>query len=202
MPFKKITEMGKKKPEITSAFDILSNTIKNRRSVRSYEDKPVSDDLIEKILDSARYAPSAGNRQPWEFIVVKNKDMKNKLIEAAFNQEWMRDVPVFIVACINMKIASATYGERGTRLYCIQSIANAIQNMLLTAESLGLNTCWIGAFSESAVSILLECPEYVRACAIITLGYGKEKPDMPKRLPIEEIGHKEKFGNVWKKSII
>ncbi len=174
------------------------DVIKSRRSVRKYRSRQVPEDLLETVLDAARYAPSAGNRQPWEFVVVRDGNIKKMLVEACFNQDWMLQAPVFIVACINMKIASATYGERGVRLYCIQSVAAAIQNMLLAAESLGLSTCWVGAFSEDRVSMILECPPYVRPCAIITLGYGKERPEMPIRAPLKDIVHREKFGVPWR----
>ena len=203
MPFKTITKFGKKKKEeITEEIkkekipESIISIIKNRRSVRKYNKKEVDMELILKILESASYAPSAGNYQPWEFIVVRNSEIKKYLVEAAYNQKWMLDAPVFIVACTNSRLAGAVYGERGLRLYGIQAVAAAIQNMLLTAEALGLSTCWVGAFSEIMVSRILECPDYVRPCAIITLGYSDEKPSVPLRQPLEEFIHIEKFGNI------
>ncbi len=203
MPFKTIAKFGKKKKEeITEEIkeekipESIISIIKNRRSVRKYNKKEVDMELILKILESASYAPSAGNYQPWEFIVVRNSEIKRYLVEAAYNQKWMLDAPVFIVACTNSRLAGAVYGERGLRLYGIQAVAAAIQNMLLTAEALGLSTCWVGAFSEIMVSRILECPDYVRPCAIITLGYSDEKPSVPLRQPLEEFIHIEKFGNI------
>lgn len=202
MPFDTIRDFGKGNPKIeevqeeptTSEFETLSNIIRKRRSVRKYLKKDVSDALIEKIFDSTRFAPSAGNYQPWEFIVVRDAEMKKNLIEAAYDQKWMSEAPVFIVACTNIRLAGAVYGERGSKLYGIQAVAAAIENLLLTAESMGLATCWVGAFSEVVVSRVLECPDYVRPCAIITLGYPAEKAKTPPRQSIKEYVHIEKFG--------
>ena len=201
MPFKAMRRFGRgtkieepEEPEETIDLpELISSLIKSRRSIRKYLEKDVSEDLLEKVLDSARYAPSAGNYQPWEFIVVRNQSLKSDLVEACHNQKWMLEAPVFIIACINNRVAGM-YRERGLRLYGIQSVAAAIQNMLLTAESLGLGTCWIGLFSEVIVSRILQCPEYVRPCAVITLGYAAEKSSMPPRHDMKEYVHLEVFG--------
>jgi len=202
MPFDTIRKFGRgenrielpEEPIQPEIYELLLSLIKKRRSVRKYLNKPVPDDLIEKTLESAKYAPSAGNYQPWEFIVVRNPETKKNLVSAAYNQNWMAEVPVFIIACVNMRLAAAVYGERGARLYGIQAVAAAIENIILTAESLNLATCWVGAFSEVIISRVLECPEYVRPSAIITLGYPAEEPLVPTKQSIQEFVHIEKFG--------
>jgi nitroreductase len=202
MPFDVIKKFGRGEnkieiPEESVQLELcesLLSIIKRRRSVRNYVKKDLPDFLIEKILESTKYAPSAGNYQPWEFIVVRNEETKKDLVSAAYNQNWMLSAPILIIACINVRLAGAVYGERGARLYGIQAVACAIENMLLTAESLGLGTCWVGLFSEVVVARILECPEYVRPCAIITLGYCDEKPLMPPKQSIQEFVHIEKFG--------
>jgi len=202
MPFDIIKDFGKGginidyKEDITQPeiYEIISSIIKKRRSVRKYLKKEVPDALLEKVFEATRFAPSTGNYQPWEFIVVRNEDTKKDLVAASFDQKWMLEAPVLIVACVNMRLAAAVYGERGARLYGIQSVAAAIENMLLTAESLELATCWVGAFSEVIAARLLECPEYVRPCAIITLGYPAEEPKVPPKQSIQEYVHIEKFG--------
>ena len=202
MPFDTLRKFGKGGVNIDyqeetiqpQIYEALSSVIKKRRSVRKYLKKDVPDELLEKILDSTKYAPSAGNYQPWEFIVVRNPDMKKDLATASFNQQWMLEAPILIVACVNVRLAGAVYGERGARLYGVQAVAAAIENMMLTAESLDLGTCWVGAFSEVVVARLLECPEYVRPCAIITLGYPAEKPLVPPKQSTQEYVHIEKFG--------
>ncbi len=203
MPFKTITKLGKTKKKIEIPEEIeekrieesVISIIKTRRSVRRYQKKEVSMDLILKVLEAASYAPSCGNYQPWEFVVVRNPKIKEHLVEACYNQKWMLDAPVFIIAFTNERLAGAIYGQRGLKLYGIQGVAAAIENMLLAAESLGLATCWVGAFSEMVVSRVLKCPDYVRPCAIITLGYSDEKTRVPARHSIQEFVHIENFGN-------
>jgi nitroreductase len=181
---------------IDSIFSTVDSVIKGRRSVRKYQNKEIDFELIRKILEAARFAPSAGNYQPWEFIVVRDPEMKKSLVEAASNEKWMLEAPVFIVVCINSRLAGAMYSDRGLKLYGTQGVAAAIENILLSAQSLGLATCWVGAFSEIMVARLLECPEYVRPCAIITLGYSYElRCGVPARQNLEEFVHIGKFGN-------
>jgi nitroreductase len=202
MPFDIIKKFGKGEnkienqvePVIMELCESLLSVIRRRRSIRKYLKKDIPDFLLERILESTRYTPSAGNYQPWEFIVVKNDETKKDLVAASYDQKWMLEANIFIVACINIRLAGAVYGERGARLYGPQAVSCAIENMLLTAESLGLGTCWVGAFTEVVVSRVLECPEYVRPCAIITLGYPNEEPPMPPRQSIQEYVHIEKFG--------
>jgi len=93
-----------------------------------------------------------------------------------------------------MRLATAIYGARGEKLYGIQAVAAAIENMLLSAESMGLSTCWVGSFSESKVAIATRCPDYIRPSAIITLGYGAEKPEPPLLQKPEDYVHIEEFG--------
>jgi len=194
--------MGSEKPADSGKVrelysEIILSVIKGRRSTRKYLNYDVSDEIIEKILEAAGYAPSAGDFQPYEFIVVKSAETRKYIAESC-NQPWMAEAPVHIVACTNMKIASI-YEERGMKLYGIQDTAMAVGNLMLVAESLELRTCWVGAFGEAQVSILLHCPEYVRPAAIITLGYSDEKVRAPEKHGIEKYAHREKFGERWKK---
>jgi nitroreductase len=210
MPFRSMAKLGKKKhvikiPEVeelnvskVDKVEAVFSAIKDRRSTRLYNKRDVSDNIILKLMEAARHAPSVGNYQPWEFIIVKDKDIRKQITDGCYGQDWMLEAPIFIVACTNSKIAAAIYGERGLRLYGIQSAAAAIENILLAAESMGLATCWVGAFSEIIVSRVLECPEHIRPCAIITLGYGDFKPAEMPRQNIEEFVHSGKYGNTLK----
>lgn len=206
MPFDAIAKLGKRRDVLKGVpgiqtreqvRDIVLDVIKERRTIRKFENTPVSDDILINIIDSARYAPSAGNQQPWEIIVVKNPDSKKRLQTACFNQECVMTAPVLIVLAINMKLARSKYENRGEQLYGIQAVAAAAQNMLLSAEALGLGTAWMGAFSEKSVAILTQCPEYIRPCAVIALGYPAEKPLIPPRQPLKEFLHFEKFGETY-----
>lgn len=172
--------------------------ITGRRSVRRFKKKPVPAEHVLAILNAARWAPSAGNLQPWVFVVVTDAEKKKRLAEAAGFQMWIAGAPVVIVAGANLLITKRVYGSRGETLYCIQDVAAAIQNMLLAAYSLGLATCWVGAFYEEAVAKIVGFPNHIRPMAIIPLGYGAETPAAPRRRRLEEIAFLENYKNPLK----
>lgn len=167
--------------------------VKSRRSIRSFKPDPVPEEDLMKILEAARWAPSAGNCQPWDFIIVTKDNLKRKLAMAALGQFWITEAPVVIVVCANIPRTSWRYGERGKSLYAIQDTAAATQNILLTAHALGYGTCWVGAFNEEEVRRVLNIPRDVRPVAIIPLGKPNEKPRAPPRIPLEEIIHWETY---------
>lgn len=173
-------------------MDVLE-AIKGRRSVRAFKSDDVPDDVVEKLVDAARWAPSAGNIQPWEFVVVRKREIKRRLAEAALGQYFIEEAPVVIVVCADERRSSMGYGLRGRTLYCIQDTAAAIQNMLLAAHSLGLGACWVGAFREDGVREALKTPADVRPVAIIPIGYPAERPSPRSRRPISQIIHYETF---------
>ncbi len=173
-------------------MDVLE-AIKGRRSIRAFKSEDVPSEIVEKLINAAVCAPSAGNIQPWEFIIVRKPNIKRKLVEAALNQEFIEEAPVVIVVCANENRSSHGYGLRGKTLYCIQDTAAATQNILLLAYSLGLGTCWVGAFREEKVREILNIPEGIRPVAIIPVGYPAEKPSPQSRKPINLIVHYETF---------
>jgi nitroreductase len=170
----------------------LSEAIKKRRSIRAYKKQHVSEETVEKLIDAASLAPSAGNIQPWKFVIARKPDTKKKLAQAA-NQAFIEEAPVVIVVCANEKRSSMDYGFRGKTLYCIQDTAAATQNILLTAYSLGLGTCWVGAFNEDQAKKAINAPEEMRPVAIIPVGYPNEAPTQRNRRPINQIIHHESF---------
>ncbi len=163
--------------------------IKSRRSVRAFRSDPVPEDLLQEILDAGRWAPSAGNLQPWEFYVVKSAEHKEGLARAALGQGFVAEAPVVIVVCAAPVRSGRRYRERGEKLYCLQDTAAATQNMLLAATSLGLGSCWVGAFDEEGVRRVLGLGPELRPVALIPLGYPAEQPAAPRRRPLEEIVH-------------
>lgn len=173
-------------------MDVLE-TIRLRSSIRSFTDADVSDDSVKKLIDAARRAPSAGNIQPWEFVIVRNPEIKRRLAAGALDQSFIEEAPVVIVVCADQKASSRGYGSRGANLYCIQDTAAAIENMLLTACALGLGACWVGAFHEEEVRSALRVPESIRPVAIVPVGYPAEKPRSRYKRPLEEIIHYETF---------
>ncbi len=167
--------------------------IRGRRSVRAFKSERVSDEELEKILEAGRLAPSAGNVQPSEFIVVREVETKKNLAWAALGQDFITEAPIVIVICADLQKATSTYGKRGETLYCLQDTAAATQNMLLAAYSLGLGACWVGAFKEQAVSQTINIPKRFRPVAIIPIGYSAEKPLSRSKRSLKEIVHYEKF---------
>ena len=158
-------------------MDVLE-AIKTRRSIRKFQDKDVSRELVDRFLDAGRSAPSAGNLQARDFYVVSDAGTKDELVKAAHNQTFISQAPVVIVVCSNPE-RIAPYGERGIDLYCLQDAGASVQNILLAVHSSGLASCWIGAFDEQMVVSALGLPEHLRPVALLPIGYpaenGKER---------------------------
>jgi nitroreductase len=173
-------------------MDVLE-AIKGRRSIRAFKSDDVSPEIVKKLIDAARRAPSAGNIQPWEFVIVRESKIKRSLAEAALDQVFIEEAPVVVVVCANENRSSQGYGARGKNLYCIQDTAAAIQNILLFAYSIGLGTCWVGAFKEDEAREILKIPSGIRPVAIIPIGYPAETPLPRIRRPINLIVHYETF---------
>ncbi len=179
-------------------MDVFESIV-TRRSVRSYEKKDVPNELIGQMLEAGVRAPSAGNVQPWEFIVVKDIEIKKQLALAALKQRHVEEAPVVIVVCVDPEKTADKFGERGKSLYCIQDTAAAIENMLLTAHSLGLGTCWIGSFEDDEVKKILSIPQKLKPVALISVGFPREyeKPIKPSRIPFENITSIDKYGKAF-----
>jgi nitroreductase len=155
----------------------LSDLIKHRKSIRDFLDRPVEREKIMMCLEAARLAPSACNSQPWKFIVVDDKQLKNKLCRAAFSgiysmNSFCKMAPVIVVVISEKSKFIARIGElfRGTKYYLID-IGIACEHFVLQAEDLGLGTCWIGWFDEEAVKSTLGIPHRKKIDVLIALGY-------------------------------
>ena len=171
----------------------LAGAIKSRRSIRTYKKQEISQDIVDQLIDVARLSPSAGNAQSWAFVIVREQENKQALSKAALNQRSIVEASVVFVVCADENRAEESYGSRGKMLYCLQDTAAATQNILLTACSLGLGTCWIGAFKEDEVRRIIKAPKEMRPVVIIPVGYPNESPRARTRRPISEIVHQEKF---------
>lgn len=146
--------------------------LKKRHCAREFDSKKeVEDEKVEKILEAAKMAPSAGDMRDWHFEVVKDSDKKIKIAQAALGQMFIAEAPVVIVVCSDLKIAEEHYEERGVNLYSIQDAAAACQNLFLACTALDLSACWVGAFDEREVRNVLEIPENVRPLIIVPVGY-------------------------------
>ncbi|MGQ9513980.1 MAG: nitroreductase family protein [Thermoproteota archaeon] len=158
-----------------------------RRSIRKYKPDPIPEDVLLKILEAARLAPSAGNRQPWRFVVVKDKDRRNELSKAANNQGFIAEAPVIIVVL----------GESNISRWYKQDPMIAAEHICLEATELGLGTCWIGAFSEPEVKKVLKIPEESSVICLLPLGYPAESPLARERKRLEEIFFREEYGKPY-----
>ncbi len=171
----------------------VQDIIRTRRSVRKYKDLDVPFDMVVQILDSVKYAPFAGNIINLKTIVVKSESKRKAIAEECSQQYWMADAPIHIVVVAEPEKIERFYGTRGVRLYSVQGIAAAIQNMLLTAKDLGLGSCWVGAFDEEALRMTLNMPEHLEIHAVITIGYAAERPPMPPKYRLEHYMFFEKL---------
>jgi len=166
--------------------DIL-DIITTRRSVRKYMQKNVPDEYIEKIMEAARWAPSAVNGQPWRFVVVRDDETRKKIGEYArfyfLINRHVSEAPVIIAVCSKDK------SYRWAPLDC----AMASQNIMLEAHSLGLGSCFIGVFDENKIKELLGLPDKMGIVGLITLGYPDGKVDAPPRLELEEVVHYDAY---------
>lgn len=169
--------------------------IHGRRSIRKFRPDPIPSELLHRILDAAHWAPSAGNLQSWEFVIVQDQQKKQEVAKAALGQSFITQAPVVIVVCADTQRSSIKYGERGKVLYSLQESAAAAQNIILAAYALGLGTCWVGAFFEEALSESLSLPSGVVPVSIIPIGYPAQKSSAPRRAELTDIVHFETYGN-------
>lgn len=166
--------------------------IKERRSIRKFKEDAIGEELITELLMAAQMAPSAGNLQARDFIVVTNSALKQKLKEAALNQSFIEEAPVVIVVVANIERSSRVYKVRG-ELYALQDATAAVMNLMLAAHSKGLGTCWVGAFEEYSVYNLLGLPNGTKPIAIIPIGYPDEKSRTSTRMSLDKVVHQESW---------
>jgi len=167
-----------------------------RRSCRKFNTNvPVEWDKIGTILEAGKYAPSAGNLQNWKFILVQDKGQRDAVAEACLKQHWIAEAPIIIVVVAEPKKAEQHYGIRGERLYSAQNCAACAENMILTATSLGLSTCWVGAFIEEKLKDILSCPPEVRPQIVIPIGYSDEEQHIPQKYYLENLTYFGGYAN-------
>jgi nitroreductase len=157
--------------------------LRERRSIRAYLNKPIEDEKLERVLEAARISPTAKNRQEWKFIVVKNEEIKQRLLPAVKDRKFVVEAPVVIVACATEPTFVMPCGQPA---YTVD-LSIAMSYMILEAQELGLGTCWLGGFFEDQVKEILGVPGNVRVVAITPLGYPAEKPKARPRKMLEEI---------------
>lgn len=173
--------------------DVVYRNIITRTSVRSYQDKPVEDSKVEKLLRAGMAAPSAVNVQPWHFIVVKNKATLQKIAEITPNARMAKEAPLAIVVCDDMR----NEGNDLVREFWVQDTSAATQNILLAAHAMDLGAVWTGTYPAQnrckAISLLLNLPSAIIPFSTIVIGYPKEMPQPKDKWKEENISY-EVFG--------
>ena len=170
--------------------------IKKRRSVRSYDPKPIPQDVMSRMCDALRFAPSACNYQPWRFVLVTDPKLKEQLVEAARGQKFIAEAPVVVVG---VGFPGEAYKQMGGQGNSVEiDIAIALDHLMLAAAEEGLGTCWIGAFIEEKARKLLGEPDEAKVVAMTPLGYPKSpelihEADSSNRKPPEVVFVEEKF---------
>jgi len=159
----------------------------NWRPTTKFEKKHVDDKMIGVMLHMATHAPSAGNIQEWEFVVVREEEVKKKLAKAALEQMHVAEAPVVIVVLADLEKISSKYGKRGELVYALEDTAAAVMLLLLSAESLGLGADWVKSFDEDLVKNAVGLPENVRPIAIVPVGYPKEKREERRLFDFEHL---------------
>ena len=164
----------------------------NRRSVRAYKPDAVPEELLQQVLEAGRLAPSACNKQPWRFIVVKSETGRRAL-GAAYAREWFWKAPIVIAVCILTK--EAWVRSYDGKNYAMVDGALAMDHMMLAAAELGLGTCWIGAFDPTAAREILNLPDGVEIVGMTPLGFPDVEPNprVRSRRPLGETVMKERW---------
>jgi len=165
----------------------LLKTIKERRSVRRYQDKVIPIQIVKELKEALIWAPSAGNLQARKFYFIFNPEIKNKIAEnaSAKNKMIMSQAPLVIVACTD-EVKIEKFGERGKNVYLITDIASSLQNATLAAHENGLGSCWLGNFSQEAVREILNLPANLCPLMILSVGYPAETPTVKERINLDE----------------
>jgi nitroreductase len=162
--------------------------IEARHSVRRFDPAvEIPPDVVERLLNAAILAPTAGNRQPWHFYVVRDPQLRQGLAAAARGQSFICQAPVAIVVCADAEQSAGRYGQRGRELYCLQDTAAAVEHILLGAVALGFGSCWVGAFDESEAARVLDLPGHHRPVAILPIGKPAEMPNRRPRQPLSQV---------------
>ena len=161
------------------------DAIKKRHSIRKYKLDVISDEILNRILDAAHLAPSGKNGQPWRFIVVRNAELKQRLVKPCRDQAFITEAPVIIIGCAN---EDESYQKQGNYMksWAID-LALAFDHLMLAATVEGLGTCWIGAFDEKEVKKVLNIPDHLRVVCLTPLGYADGEPKPKPRKALTDI---------------
>ncbi|MDK2806210.1 MAG: hypothetical protein PWQ94_1374 [Thermoanaerobacterium sp.] len=159
--------------------------LKQRRAVRSFEDKPIPKNILEDIIDCGRLAPSANNVQPWHFVVVTDKEALKYISEKATYGKFIKDA----AACV------VVYCEK-ENIHHLEDGAAATENIILAAKAYGISSCWVAGYDrtyEKDINEYLNVPSNLRMISIVALGYSTQNPSPRNKKSLSDVLHWEKF---------
>jgi nitroreductase len=159
------------------------NLSQQRYSVRAYKSDPVEDDKLQQVLDAARRAPTAANRQPFQLVVIHVAGRQAEL-GRLYHREWFLQAPLIIGICA---LPAAAWVRRDGKNYADVDATIAMDHLILAATDLGLGTCWVAAFDPAAAREVLQLPDGVEPIAFTPLGYPKDQPRPKERKPLAEL---------------
>ncbi len=165
--------------------------LKSRRSIRRYKPDPVPEEMIEQLMEAGRWAPSASNRQPWAFVVVRDEALRRRVAQLAgvlfIRWAHVEDAPLLIVLCGDAR--NAAY-----RRFLHEDVGLAGSQIMLQAHALGLGSCWLGGIDRRAIGEALGAPPSMEVIGVLTVGFPDEDPPPPPRKPLGEIVHYDVYG--------
>jgi nitroreductase len=177
-------------------MDVIE-AIYKRRSIRCFTGVTVPDDILYQILEAGTWAPSAGNMQAWEFVIVKDPAARRKLVDTTdagitarggvYTQEWIMQAPVVIVVCYDMKRMTGRYGRKGRTLMTLMDCMLCVENMVLAATHFGLGTCCVVGFNPEKLKEFLPIPKEITPLLLVPMGYPDQEPAAPYRLPVQDL---------------
>ena len=173
----------------------FETVVKRRWMCREYLDRDVPPEKIDRILDLASRYPSAGHTQPQEFIMVRDRQVKEALAHAALDQMFIAEAPLVIVVVSDTRRSVPRYGKRGVNFYSIIDGSFAAMLILLAVVNEGLGACFVGAFYDREVRHVLGLPRAVRPIGIISIGYCAEAPEKFSRRSKARIIHRDRCGS-------
>lgn len=164
--------------------------VERRRSVRVFDDRPVEDEKVQKILETVNQAPSAGNLQAYEVYAITKPTRRQALAQAARGQEYLVQAPLVLAFFAHPELSAQRYGTRGAQLYTVQDATIACTYAMLAATALDLSCVWVGAFNEKSVQDAIGSPPGWIPVALLPIGYAAESPDPRPRRKLEDIVHR------------
>jgi nitroreductase len=178
---------------VTGGGPAFFDLIRSRRSVRRYRPTEVGEEDLAAVLDAMLHAPSAGDLQAYAVVAVKDREIRERLAQAAHGQEYVAQAPVVLVFFADPHRSYAKYGPRG-ELYACQDATIAAAHAQLAAHARGLGTVWVGAFEDRAVSRAVGAPSGLQPSCLLVVGWPAETPEATPRRPLADLLRRERFG--------